>query len=245
MKPESSLLPKLWIVPEAISSRLGREPGPQRAMLEEGHLLIILHQLPQPDEHQRKAALFLRNPAGEWKTNLKGNGLTALADHLRSFDDALAVLEQAENKANTASEYHTVLEQIAPVLRTSRGLHRALQQAREMLKTERELINLRDQAAGIERNAELLLQDAQFGLNFTVARQAESQAAISRQMAATAHRLNLLAALFLPLTALASIFGMEIHSRLPDTPANFLLICLGGLGLGLVVMSMLTKKSQS
>lgn len=245
MKPESSLLPKLWIVPEAISSRLGREPGPQRAMLEEGHLLIILHQLPQPDEHQRKAALFWRNPQGEWKTNLKGNGLTALTDHLRSFDDALAVLEQAENKANTASEYHTVLEQIAPVLRTSRGLHRALQQAREMLKTERELINLRDQAAGIERNAELLLQDAQFGLNFTVARQAESQAAISRQMAATAHRLNLLAALFLPLTALASIFGMEIHSRLPDTPANFLLICLGGLGLGLVVMSMLTKKSQS
>jgi Mg2+ and Co2+ transporter CorA len=243
MKPESSLLPKLWTVPEAISSRLGREPGPQRAMLEGGHLLIILHQLPEPDQHQRKAALFWRSPEGEWKTNLKGSGLAALADHLRIFDDKLAELEQAENKANTASEYHAVLEQIAPVLRSSRGLHRAMQQAREMLKTERELINLRDQAAAIERNAELLLQDAQFGLNFTVARQAEAQAVTARQMAATAHRLNLLAALFLPLTALASIFGMEIHSTLPDTPVNFWLICLGGLVMGLVVMFMLKKES--
>ena len=78
MKPDSTLLPKLWIVPEAISSRLGREPGPQRAMLEEGHLLIILHQLPLPDEHQRKAALFWRNPEGEWKTNFTEAGATAL-----------------------------------------------------------------------------------------------------------------------------------------------------------------------
>ena len=131
------------------------------------------------------------------------------------------MLENAENLAVTATEYHTVLEQIAPVLRTSRGLHRALQQAREMLKSERELINLRDQSAGIERNAELLLQDAQFGLNFTVARQAEAQAAASRQMAAAAHRLNLLAALFLPLTALTSLFGMEIPSGMKDVPGAF------------------------
>jgi len=244
MKPENPLLPKIWIVPEAISSRLGREPGPQRAMMEDGHLLIILHQLPEPDRHQRKAALFWRNPEGEWKSNLKGVGLNALADHLRSFDDKLAELEQAENSAYTASDYHSVLEQIAPVLRTSRGLNRTMQQAREMLKTEREIINLRDQAAAIERNAELLLQDAQFGLNFTVARQAEAQAATARQMTATAHRLNLLVALFLPLTALASVFGMEIHSALPNTPVNFWLICVGGIAMGLVVMSLLKKNQK-
>ncbi len=243
MKPDISLLPKLWPVPDSIRNRLGREPGPQRAMFEEGHLLIILHQLPLPDEHQRKAALFWRSPEGEWKTNLTGNGLAALSDHLRTFDQKLIELESAENLASTATEYHMVLEKLAPVLRSSRGLHRALQQAREMLKSERELINLRDQGAAIERNAELLLQDAQFGLNFTVARQAEAQAATARQMAATAHRLNLLAALFLPLTALASIFGMEIHSKLPDTPVNFWLICIAGLLLGLFVMGILGKKN--
>ncbi|GAA5133881.1 hypothetical protein GCM10023213_04540 [Prosthecobacter algae] len=243
MKPEASILPKLWIIPDSIRNRLGREPGPQRAMLEEGHLLIILHQLPQPDEHQRKPALFWRSPEGEWKTNLNGTGLAALNDHMRTYDNKLTELEDAENLASTATEYHTVLEKLAPVLRSSRGLHRTMQQARELVKGERELINFRDQAAAIERNSELLLQDAQFGLNFTVARQAEAQAATARQMAATAHRLNLLAALFLPLTALASVFGMEIHSKLPDTQANFWLICVCGVLLGLVVMSFLGKKN--
>lgn len=243
MKPETSLLPKLWAVPDSIRNRLGREPGPQRAMFEDGHLLLILHQLPGPDDHQRKAALFWRNPEGDWKTNLQGTGIGALNDHMRSYDSKLTELEEAENKANTATEYHTVLEKLAPVLRSSRGLHRAIQQARESVKTERELINMRDQAAAIERNAELLLQDAQFGLNFTVARQAEAQAATARQMASAAHRLNLLAALFLPLTALASVFGMEIHSKLPDTAVNFWLICICGLLLGLLVMGFLSKKN--
>ncbi len=244
MKPEASILPRLWTIPDSIRNRLGREPGPQRAMLEEGHLLIILHQLPQPDEHQRKPALFWRSPEGEWKTNLNGTGLAALNDHLRTYDHKLTELEDAENLASTATEYHTVLEKLAPVLRSSRGLHRTMQQARELVKGERELINFRDQAAAIERNSELLLQDAQFGLNFTVARQAEAQAATARQMAATAHRLNLLAALFLPLTALASVFGMEIHSKLPDTQANFWLICVCGILLGFVVMSFLGKKTE-
>lgn len=243
MKPDTHPLPKLWQIPDSIRNRLGRDAGPQRAMYEDGHLLIILHQIPGPDDHGRKPALFWRNPEGQWKTSLDGTGLPALASHLKTFDDTLLELENAESRASTATEYHTVLERLAPVLRSSHGLHRALQQAREMLKDERELINLRDQAAAIERNAELLLQDAQFGLNFTVARQAESQAATARQMAATAHRLNLLAALFLPLTALASIFGMDIHSRLPDTPANFWLICLAGLALGLAVMAFLSRKT--
>ncbi|TDU72767.1 CorA-like Mg2+ transporter protein [Prosthecobacter fusiformis] len=242
MKPDTSILPKLWLLPDSIRNRLGREPGPQRAMFEDGHLLIILHQIPGADEHKRKPALFWRNPDGEWKTNLPGSGLAGLNDHLRSFDTKLTELEEEENRARMATEYHEVLEKLAPVLRTSRGLHRALQQARELVKSERELINMRDQAAGIERNADLLLQDAQFGLNFTVARQAEAQAASARQMASTAHRLNLLAAMFLPLTALASIFGMDFHSGMADTPANFWLVCASGLLLGMVVMGMLGKR---
>lgn len=212
-------------------------------MLEDGHLLVILHQLPAPDDHQRRAALFWRLPDGTWRSNREGDGLLALHDHLRQFDDTLTSLELAENEAATASEYHAVLERLAPVLRASRGLHRALQQARTMVQTDRDLINVRDQAAAIERTAELLLQDAQFGLNFIAARQAETQATAARQMAATSHRLNLLAAFFLPLTAMASLFGMEIHSRLPDTPSNFLIICLGGLALGLFVMMLLRRKA--
>jgi len=243
MKPDN-LLPKTWTVPDSIRLRLGREPGPQRAMFEEGHLLIILHELPKPDEHKRRAALFWRDAQGVWLTNMDGNGLTGLGKQLSGFEKRLEDLELAENRASTAAEYHLVLEQIAPVLRTARGQHRALQQARELVKAERELINLRDQAAGIERTAELLLQDAEFGLNFTVARQAESQAATARQMAATAHRLNLLAAFFLPLTALASVFGMEVDSGMVRSKELFWSVCGVGLAMGLILMAVLRKRAD-
>lgn len=241
MKP-ANLLPKTWSMPDAIRSRLGREPGPQRAMLEEGHLLIILHELPQPDESKRRAALFWRKPEGEWFSNQQGNGLTSLNAYLAGYEQRLEELEQEEEVALSASDYHQVLEHLAPVLRATRGIHRALQQARDMVKTDGDLINLRDQAAGIERMAELLLQDAEFGLNFTMARQAEAQAATAEKMAATAHRLNLLAALFFPVTALASIFGMNFSPGIKDSPSVFWMVCLVGMVFGGVLLLNLGKR---
>lgn len=244
MKPETSILPKVWNIPDSIRNRIGRDAGPQRAMLEEGHLLVILHQLPEPDQHERKAALFWRQPDGEWRSNVGGAALAALSEHLQIFDTRLVELEAAENKAQTATEYHVVLERLAPIVRAARGLHRALQQARDLIKTDRNLINFRDMGAAIERNGELLLQDAQFGLNFTVAKQAEAQAATAKQMATTSHRLNILAALFLPLTALTSIFGMEIHSNLPDSPMSFAVICVLGLLFGVLTCVVLMRKTS-
>ncbi len=238
-----TLLPRTWEMPEGIRNRLGREPGPQRAMLEDGHLLIILHELPGPDEHHRRAALFWRKPDGSWSSNQQRGGLAALGAHMKAFEDKLHALEDTENRAATAAEYHVVLESLAPVLRSARGLHRALQQAREMIKGDRDLINLRDQAAAVERSAELLLQDAEFGLNFTVARQAEAQAASARQMARTAHRLNLLAAFFLPVTALASLFGMDFEAGAASRPAWFLGVCVLGLGLGLALTLTLARRT--
>jgi CorA-like Mg2+ transporter protein len=227
-----TLFPKVWALPEAITQRLGSEAGPQRSMLEEGHLLIILHKIPKPDQIERVPALFWRQPAGQWFSTEPGSGANALAQFLLGYEERLLDLDQAEVKATTASEYHQVLEGITPVLRASRGLHRALQEARDMLKAERALIDFRDRAAGIERNAELLLQDAQFGLSFTAAKQAETQAQSAARMATAAHRLNCLAALFLPLGALTGIFGMEIHSGLTDTTQNFALVLGCGLAIG-------------
>lgn len=244
MATEGGFIPRTWTLPEAIRNRLGRDAGPQRAIFEENHLLIILHQIPAPNELQRRAALFWRQPDGEWKSSLGGAPLAALTQHLEEFERKIAQLELAEHKAATAVEYHGVLEELAPVVRTSRGLHRALQQARDLVKGDRNLINFRDQGASIERNAELLMQDAQFGLNFTVAKQAEAQAETARQMSVTAHRLNILAAIFLPLTALASVFGMEIHSGLPDKPGLWVALCAVGIAVGLVLSVFLTRRSR-
>lgn len=243
MKPDIQIIPKLWTtIPEAIRNRVGREAGPQRAMLEEEHLLIILHQTPGPDDAVRRPALFWRQPDGTWKSNPDAGGLLALQNHLTVFAMRLDELDKEEHVAQTAIEYHKVLEAIAPVLRSTRGLHRALQQAREFVKSDRDLINLRDQAAGIERTAELLLQDAQFGLNFTVAKQAEVQALNAQRMANTSHRLNVLAALFLPLTALTGLFSMYVRGPLEDTQASFWLIAAIGAVVGLVMSTMVVAR---
>lgn len=170
MKPDIQIIPELWAaIPEAIRNRVGREAGTQRAIFEEGHLLIILHQLPGAHDLERRPALFWRAPDGAWKSGPEDGGSLALQSHLAGYAARLDELDREEHAAQTAAEYHRVLEAIAPVLRSSRGLHRALQQAREFVRMDRDVINLRDQAAGVERTAELLLQDAQFGLNFTVA----------------------------------------------------------------------------
>lgn len=243
MKTDIQIIPKLWTaIPEAIRNRVGREAGPQRAMFEEGHLLVILHQIPGPDDASRRPALFWRQPDGTWKASPEGNGIPALQNHLTGFATRLDELDKAEHAAQTAAEYHKVLEAIAPVLRSSRGLHRALQQAREFVKADRDLINLRDEAAGIERNAELLLQDAQFGLNFTVAKQAEAQALSAQRMANTSHRLNMLAALFLPLTTVAGLFSMSVRGPLDDKLENFWLIGAVGVVVGLITCLIVARR---
>jgi len=237
-----SLLPTAWQIPSSIRNRLGREAGPQRAMLEDGHLLLILHEAPEPDAVERTPAFFWRKPNGEWQARRNAMPSGSLTDFLKSYEKRLLSAEAVESRAATAAEHHAVLEGVAPVLRATRGVHRALQEAREMVKEDPELINHRDRAAALERTAELLLQDAQFGLSYIAARQSEAQAESARRMAATGHRLNVLAALFLPLTAVASVLGMDVHSGIPDSQQNFWLIVAGAVTLGLLVALAIRRK---
>ncbi|MES2708008.1 MAG: CorA family divalent cation transporter [Verrucomicrobiota bacterium] len=239
-------LPRSWEIPVSILNRLGRDAGPQRSMLEERHLLIILHRMPGPDDRERVPVFFHRTPEGGWRgSESRAAGPTALREFLASWESRIHQLEDEETRATTATQYHNLLEAAAPVLRASRGLHRALQQAREMVRDDRDIINFRDTAAGIERSAELLMQDAQFGLNFIAARQSEAQADSAEQMAASAHRLNILAALFLPLTALCSVFGMDIHSGLEDHSHYFWIIIGAGVLLGLLVAALVVRRQRT
>jgi hypothetical protein len=122
MKPDIQIIPKLWTtIPEAIRNRVGREPGPQRAMLEEEHLLIILHQIPGPDDASAPSRPVLAAAGRHMEIQPDAGGLLALQNHLAAFAAKLDELDKAEHIAQTASEYHKVLEAIAPVLRSSRG----------------------------------------------------------------------------------------------------------------------------
>jgi hypothetical protein len=109
-------------------------------------------------------------------------------------------------------------------------MHQALQAAREAVPEEALLIEMRDSASDVERNFDLLLEDIRNAIHYRTVREGEEQARLGREEVRAGHRLNILAALFLPITAIASLFGMN----LPDgqTGPMFWLVLLIGLGLG-------------
>ena len=209
-----SVLPQQWNVPEVFRARLGENAGRQRAMAADGQLLIILHEVPRPGEPERRGRYFWRDSSGDWKSSSLGAGAQAIKKHLTEYAEAVAELDDHLASAVSADDYFAVLHSAAPLYRAARNMHTALQQAREAASDDRELILLRDQAGEIERGAELLQGDAKNGLDLTIARQAEEQARRGHEMAVSAHRLNLLAALFFPIATLSAIFGMNLDHGL-------------------------------
>jgi hypothetical protein len=232
-------VPTDWDLPAAFAARLGDAAGRQRAMTADGHLLLVLHQPPTPDGGGRAGRLFWRDPRGAWKSNAFGDESTALRKHLAEFTTATDDLERQFLAARSADDYFAVLRAAAPLHRTTRNLHAALQQARELVPDDRDLINARDQAGEAERAAELLHADARNGLDFTIAHQAEEQARQGHAMALAAHRLNLLAAVFLPVATLAAIFGMNLPHGLERTDGRVLFWSL--LAVGLLAGLLLTR----
>lgn len=240
---EQSTLPQLWQVPQEFRDRLGKQAGRQRAMLAEGHLLLVLHRPPDPEQVERWGRYFWRKPDGTWTSNELGNGPRALGRHLDEYAELLEKHDQQEAVAADAEDYFAVLEPLAPVHRAARHLYQTLQEARKMVPQDRDLINFRDRAYEIERTAELLYQETRNSLDFTMARRAEEQAESSGRMARSAHRLNLLAAFFFPIATLSAIFGVNLAHGWEEAaaPLPFLAMLAFGLALGFVLKSFVTE----
>lgn len=209
----SKLLPIQWTVPPTIRARLGVRPGKPRAMAHDGHLLLVLHGVPVADR-DTEASFFWRSPDGQWKATgaSKGN-LTALRALVDAFTKATDDLEARLDKAAAAADYFAALRELGPLHRGARSLHRALQEAREAIG-DTDIISLRDQAGDVERESEALYDEAKHGLDFTIARKAEEQAARGREIERSGHRLNSLAAVFLPVTAICGAFSMPLVTGL-------------------------------
>lgn len=244
-KEPKSLIPSSWAVPAKFRARVGEAAGRQRHMVDDGHLLLVLHAVPVPGESERAARFFWRDKAGGWKTSAHGSGVGGLREHVTEFENAVEALEDKLRAAKTAKDFFEVLQGATPLHRTSRNLLRTLQEAREAMD-DRELINLRDRAGEVERGAELVLSEARDGLDFTSARQAEAQAALSLELARDGHKLNVITAVFLPITALASIFSMTLHSGLETVgePWLFWLIVLAGVALGFGMRGTLARPAD-
>lgn len=229
-----SPLPADWSLPEAIAGRLGERAGRQRSMAADGHLLVILHAPPDGLDWQREERLFWRAPDGTWRSKGLGGGSRGLAAQLDEATRTLADLEAEVTAVDLGAERMlALLRRLSPLVRFLANQAAALQQARELVPKDRDLIALRDRAVELERGGELLYQDLRHALDVRIALQAEAQAQAGQRLAAASHRLNVLAAVFLPLVALTSVFGMNLHSGFPATnPAAFWMVLCAGIAAG-------------
>jgi Mg2+ and Co2+ transporter CorA len=211
-----SLVPSNWMVPAVFLERLGEGYGRQRAMFHEDHLLLVLHEVPEPGVPERKGVLYWRDPQGEWKTSVAGAGMAALKDHVDAYQKRVDQLEKELPGATTASQLFPILRSATPIRRAAKHLLEVLQAARDAVPDDKRLITLRDRAGDLERASDLLHEEAQHAMEREIAEAGEQQAKLSKALALSSQRLNLLVALTLPATAIASILGMNLRHGLED-----------------------------
>jgi Mg2+ and Co2+ transporter CorA len=241
----SNVIPHNWEVPQVFRGRFGTHAGRQRVMQDNGHLLLVLHGVPGSKEStERGAWLFWRKPDGTWKsTGSSVATIAALRAHVEELDTAVDVLEARTAKADRASDWFALLHESAPLVRLARGLSSTLQEARDLAKNDRELIALRDTAQEIERAADLVHGHARAGLDFTIAKAAEENATSSKNAVESGHRLNLIAATFLPITALGALLGMNLPHGLESWQAPWVFWGIAAVAflLGIAVRASLPK----
>jgi Mg2+ and Co2+ transporter CorA len=245
----TSPIPHNWEVPQSFRDRLGAKAGRQRAMIADEHLLLILHAVPSAEDPAVRAArLFWRKPDGTWRSDVrKVSTIDALQAHVHSYLHAAEALEERVEAAITATEYFRVVYETAPLLHSARNMTRALQAAREAVPADKELIGVRDSAQEVERALELIHGYAKDGLEFTGARNAEESAKNSEHVIRSGHQLNLLAAVFLPITALGSLLGMNLVHGFETwhAPYTFWVVSALSFGLGFWLKGSLPRPPSS
>ncbi|RYD31783.1 MAG: hypothetical protein EOP85_22390, partial [Verrucomicrobiaceae bacterium] len=207
-------------------------------------LLLLLHQVPRAeDDEKREAMVVWRNPAGEWKSAPAGGGVGGLEAHIASYRTAIHQLDEEVEAAKTARQYFEVMRRMHPLQRATRSMLEVVQATRQALPDDSRIINLRDQAADLERGIELVAADAKAGMEFTVAESATQQAQAAELANDEARRLNRLAAFFLPLATLVAVFGMNPPESLYNQ-TGFWMVLASGVLLGFVVRSVVAQNSR-
>jgi hypothetical protein len=227
-------LPPSWSLPDSVRKRVSPTTfGRQRAIAEEGHLVLLLHRPPKAEDISREGVAFWRNLEGEWQMSRGGAGTGGLKKLVADYAAEELRLAQAYEAGTDSLSLFEVLEAVVPLSRAARNLHAALQAGREAVKNDAFLIEMRDLASDVDRNFEVLHEDVRNAIEFRTAREAEETSRLGREAVRSGHRLHLLAALFLPLTAITSIFGMNLPTGLDAAnPLPFWAALLAGVCLG-------------
>jgi len=228
-------IPLNWEVPNSLRHRVAEVVGTQRALEADGHLILILHKLPVARSAKRELRIFWRNPEGTWAADDIGTGIDALQRHVTEFNTRVLELEDLEHNATSADDYFHIRRNIAPIHRAARNMATAISRAYETCPSDEGLLICRNLAASVERTSELLKDDVTYGLNYSMAKQAESQSLAS-------HRLNLIAAIFFPILAFAGIFGMNLdHGFEHKATWVFWIFVALGITIGMVMKSIIFR----
>lgn len=240
MRAMPAPIPSSWSLPQTVLARIGSGPGRQRLIAEDGHVVLVLHAMPNADDPTRRLArYFWRSPHGAWRASATpaDSTVASLRAHVEAFFERADHFEEEIEQASTAEDWFRLLHELAPFARTARNMAKVLQDLRDHLGPDPDVIGIRDRAVDVERAAELVHQWASQGLEYTIAKTNEEQARLSEYISRSSHRLNLLAAFTLPLTALGSLLGMNLESGLEHAARPWLFYGTGAFCvlLGLVI----------
>ena len=244
----ASPIPHNWDVPQVFRDRFGTRAGRQRVMHADGHILIVLHDVPNPDDPDTlNARVYWRKPDGTWKSQgSSATNIAALRAHVETFVGVIDALEQKAARAARAKDWFEIMHHAAPLHRMVRNQSAALAEARDLAKTDKELIAVRDTAQENERSIELINHHARAGLDYTIAANAEASAKGTEHVVESQHRLNLIAATFLPITAISALLSMNLKHGLEsyNAPYAFWAVAAGAFLLGLIVRASLPGKKR-
>jgi Mg2+ and Co2+ transporter CorA len=86
------------------------------------------------------------------------------------------------------------------------------------------------------------VSDAKNALEYLETKAQEEQTVLARKTMDAQHRLNLIAALFFPVTALGSIFGTNLRTGLEgQAPVLFWILFFSAFGIGFLVRGSVTR----
>jgi Mg2+ and Co2+ transporter CorA len=235
-----------WTLPQKITARLGQSSyGRQRAIFEDETCLLILHTPPERKNHKRETLVFLRQPGGQWKCNGRDDGIMRLQKLLLTYEDQCDKFLDEFQKAETSDLLFELLTRLNSAKRTANDMFTALQAARDLIKVDPDLIECRDRAYEISRNYELIYHDAKTALDFRIAKNSQDDAEAAKLVLKAQHKLNVLAAIFFPLMALTSIFGMNLPNGLEKLGIPiFWVIFICGLVIGTYFKGWVIEKSN-
>ena len=242
----AKIVPDTWPLPSELKSRVGARVGRQRLLCAQGHHLMILHQLPKPHARDRAAAVFWRAPDGSWRCFPGRDHPSTLRDHVESLAKLLEALDDQVEAAKSATEFLDVIRLARPIQRYTRNMHAVITQLRDALPEDADVLAARDRAYELERLAENIADDAENGMQHTIAQHTEEQAHLSERIAKETQRLNLLAAVALPITAIGSILGMNLPSGLEvlPEPVSFWIIVALTFGVGFFVRARIQQDEK-